>query len=270
MAEEEGGCYLDFGCVRASQSVWGLLNTDEDPLCSGCWWLNVSEGPREARGRCGSCWSLVTSLCHRLRQFTHICDANNCLLAFCVWGSFAGELSGVHPLQSLWGRRQGDGMTCEEWHTGTLLSICVIQVLKEAKEWAIWRSRGGGSMLEVPQVGNTFGKLREWKKRPYRPWWRVWILSTTEGHWKVLSKGIVWLDLHYENFLLIAAWRIDYRGKEWKWGAQAASMGEDSWWCMPGRAVEGKKQPRAGTCSRCNWHTGNGLCEGPRRTQGNV
>lgn len=40
-------------------------------------------------------------------QFTHVCGArDNCLLAFCVWGPFAGELSGIHPLQSLWGRRQ--------------------------------------------------------------------------------------------------------------------------------------------------------------------
>lgn len=56
------------GCIRAPQSLWGLLNIDEHPLCSGCWYLSVSEGPRDNQGRWGSCWLsgklLVPSCCN--------------------------------------------------------------------------------------------------------------------------------------------------------------------------------------------------------------
>lgn len=30
---------------------------------------------------------------------------------------------------------------------------------------------------------------------PCRPWSGVWILSTTGGHWEVLSEGVTWFDI---------------------------------------------------------------------------
>lgn len=145
-------------------SLYEGSSTDEDPLCSGCWYLNVSEGPREARGRWGSCWSLVTSLCHRLHQFTHICDANNCLLALCVWGSFAGELSGVHPLQSLWGRRQGDGMTCEEWHMGTLCQFVWSKFWRRQRNEQYEGLGVGAARQRYPKWGARLGSWGNGKK----------------------------------------------------------------------------------------------------------
>lgn len=89
-------------------------------------------------------------------QFTHVCGArDNCLLAFCVWGPFAGELSGIHPLQSLWGRRQGEGLTCEEWHTGTLGQFV----------WSKFWRRQRNERYEDLGVGAAYKRCPKWGTR---------------------------------------------------------------------------------------------------------
>lgn len=169
MAEEEGGCYLDLGCVRASQSVWGLLNWWRPSLFRWlifeCVW-GTKGGPRKTRKLLIISNFSVPSAAW---VHPHLCCKSllACVLVLrliCWWAVRRPSIT-----KSM---RKKAGWWDDMWRVTyrDTLSICVIQVLKEAKEWAIWRSRGGGSMLEVPQVGNTFGKLREWKKRPYRPW----------------------------------------------------------------------------------------------------
>lgn len=75
-----------FGLMRTSQSIRAFLNLNEDPLCSGCWYLGVLEGSREALRSWGSCWPSsnlsVPSCC--ISAPTSSMPGK--LLAFSVWG----------------------------------------------------------------------------------------------------------------------------------------------------------------------------------------
>lgn len=79
---------------------------------------------------------------------------------------------------------------------------------------------------------------------PCRLWSWVWIVRTIGGHWEVwVKKDRVWFTV----FSLSAdRWRTASGGEEPKQEPRQRAyccLGEDSWWHMPGRAVEGMKSP---------------------------